>query len=1416
MQAVVSVDTAPSRDDEDDRNLEDDSVMSPEEKQEFYDSFESNFPDNSQELSLYVAPKVQSNHRMYFNHESGSFYYIDQTTNVSSWDKPLDGEITLYKSEEQIAAMKHAQEQFVRDKEERLAHLQMAVRNIQADYAEEQARLALDAKLAADRVVVAAWRHALNIASRDKGECNIAWQKVPVVHPMAYEFHATYGFYLRALRLVGCGIESIPEEVFEKLHNLENLTLSNNKLQQLPDSLCSMFHLKHLDIKDNQITHLPARIGRLATNLTRIEMTNNKLEYLPTSFAALQKIERIDLTFNCIKTLPENLDLMMHLKVVKVNNNNLIRLPRCLGRMRAIVSFSANTNQINYIPIEAAKCRSLEILRLCQNKISYLPENIGSLKNLKELWLDHNFISFLPTKFGGLHKLRVLHLEENRTLTAPDVEIIHQGAQAVVSWCKARFLEDEHWRRKRIIVAFQDCLRQAAEMDICDPGKFYSPLRINDDDYYCLDLPYFWRFILPELSKAWKRQIEEYEIIPLDVVLSFPYTKQEVMWAFKSFTDAYGYVLQTGTANFRRCLCRDERGNRRPCVPPTKGFMCRRRCHLVKHTVVLQHERELRYWNAYKKAETETAVQRAEAEALKYLKSDDGKLWIAEMSFELAEEQMNKNGESHRQDWREKLAEKRKNKIVKKWDRRKAKFERSKQVASAQIQLQIEELKAKEKKASEGGYAKESIGQHLAELYEQLTNLPEVGIIAEFTRKCEHECGLVEDDLLYNDSTDSSDNYVRETYRQRKRKRLLQQEMEAKESVQGAMPVMWEEPAPTPIMDFIMSTIDVIPPKERREKQLRRGKRRLKRRLRNAMDMVSMRYTKMKLMAGGDFKEMQQELEHETYHQHISNAKAQARREAERQFYVIGKIRNQWKGLGIEVCFLGWKKYTKDKTKRDKADLRNTFRLENKKFQADLINYRIAEAQLLMWKKYSDVYTDEPFWKHWQSGETVWVKPKIEDFVPNGFDMPKKPTPLPDEMGEDTTDSEEDEAKFKPKGVFKEQDKDLELVKEVKDDDADSVVSNSLREPGGLAIKENGEHSASLSQSLSQSQSRALVMADYESDTESSTSTSSALTMESVGLQGGNRSLNSGQELAMVNESPTKSVHTRTVVPRNVDNDFSGQQWGPVTVNDQAASAGTLSLPAIITPKQSRSRSLHSKSSSLRFPLTSTREENVLERYSYGPDSLRAKSMQGRVGRALFQDEQELVGYEDQDDDASVLSFEPGPEGQALLDAYSAGGGRANSPPKTLEQQIAEAIEQTTKRAKEEQEASMAKIRSRRVGIRKIQGITYIRQRDRRPRAHQELYEERKRREKKEKAYARPTTPELLKMVQGTPDEVWRSSDIGKRTDYAAKAVKLKESMRARAAKDGLVEDKTPTFFQKHLLPMIADDYNEKVDPNYD
>ena len=62
-----------------------------------------------------------------------------------------------------------------------------------------------------------------------------------------------------------------------------------------------------------------------------------------------------------------------------------------------------------------------------------------------------------------------------------------------------------------------------------------------------------------------------------------------------------------------------------------------------------------------------------------------------------------------------------------------------------------------------------------------------------------------------------------------------------------------------------------------------------------------------------------------------------------------------------------------------------------------------------------------------------------------------------------------------------------------------------------------------------------------------------------------------------------------------------------------------------------------------------------------------------------------------------------------------------------------------------------------------------MKQRDRRPRAAEVIAEDRKRRETKEAQFKRPTTPELLQMVNGKPDDVWKSSDIGKRTVLATK-----------------------------------------------
>ena len=64
---------------------------------------------------------------------------------------------------------------------------------------------------------------------------------------------------------------------------------------------------------------------------------------------------------------------------------------------------------------------------------------------------------------------------------------------------------------------------------------------------------------------------------------------------------------------------------------------------------------------------------------------------------------------------------------------------------------------------------------------------------------------------------------------------------------------------------------------------------------------------------------------------------------------------------------------------------------------------------------------------------------------------------------------------------------------------------------------------------------------------------------------------------------------------------------------------------------------------------------------------------------------------------------------------------------------------------------------------------TYMKQRDRRPRAAQDVTEDRRRREAAVAEFKKPTTAELLEMVNGRAEDVWKSSDIGKRTVLATK-----------------------------------------------
>lgn len=49
-----------------------------------------------------------------------------------------------------------------------------------------------------------------------------------------------------------------------------------------------------------------------------------------------------------------------------------------------------------------------------------------------------------------------------------------------------------------------------------------------------------------------------------------------------NFQDPYGVVTRSKMCMFKRCMCVDQNGDRRVCVPPKPGWMCERKAMLLK------------------------------------------------------------------------------------------------------------------------------------------------------------------------------------------------------------------------------------------------------------------------------------------------------------------------------------------------------------------------------------------------------------------------------------------------------------------------------------------------------------------------------------------------------------------------------------------------------------------------------------------------------------------------------------------------------------------------------------------------------------------------------------------------------------------------------------------------------------------
>ncbi|XP_034388482.1 vasorin-like [Cyclopterus lumpus] len=237
------------------------------------------------------------------------------------------------------------------------------------------------------------------------------------------------------------GIDTLTQEDFNGLGELELLDLSQNELAEIPDGVFEMLSkLKNLDLSSNHIAHISKDSFSGLVQLERLYLHANRIQSIDSeSFAGLemllelklqgnqlsslpslhfQRLLLLDLSYNNIPTLgPSDLQTP-HLEALKVASLGLTTLDEGLiASLGNLHELDISTNQLTEVPpaLKQDSLKGLIKLSLATNPLGELSvEDFQKLSGLQELDLSGlNLQGFSQSFFQTFPRLMHLTAAEN-------------------------------------------------------------------------------------------------------------------------------------------------------------------------------------------------------------------------------------------------------------------------------------------------------------------------------------------------------------------------------------------------------------------------------------------------------------------------------------------------------------------------------------------------------------------------------------------------------------------------------------------------------------------------------------------------------------------------------------------------------------------------------------------------------------------------------------------------------------------------------------------------------------------------------------------------------------------------------------------------------------------------------------------
>jgi len=258
------------------------------------------------------------------------------------------------------------------------------------------------------------------------------------------------------------------------LNTLEELDLSNNKIEAIPKEIQNLKNLVVLKLDNNPIREIHDNI-KFLSRLRHLSLSNTFLEKLPSIFQDLKSLEhlRLDnlpfiftkdfegqysgydnfpqgmflnfLTQPCFRTIiPIDVDgiwvkqLSTLFSQYDLDSKGELDEKQINTFNQTYLLDSTKFPRFKRFPMEICQLVNIKHLEICNWGIESVPSELSNLTGLEHLNLSNNIkLRTLPKEISSLCHLKELILTNNNELMQPPQEIICKGIESILNYLKS-------------------------------------------------------------------------------------------------------------------------------------------------------------------------------------------------------------------------------------------------------------------------------------------------------------------------------------------------------------------------------------------------------------------------------------------------------------------------------------------------------------------------------------------------------------------------------------------------------------------------------------------------------------------------------------------------------------------------------------------------------------------------------------------------------------------------------------------------------------------------------------------------------------------------------------------------------------------------------------------------------------------